>query len=139
MVTPPPSGVPFALSSLPHLEDLTIYPHITVLEVPGGIDINYRSSLPAVIELVKTSPPLQRLVLEVVFHGVKSSTLPNVDLSSMAVFANSSFTFRQTEIRMSQVLNVRKSIPAATVLSYLMGHEDLMGLYRQGVLLITGP
>jgi len=54
---------------------LTVHPHIEFLDVPGSSDNNYRSSLLALIELVKTSPPLQRLVLDFVFRGVTSSTL----------------------------------------------------------------
>ena len=54
---------------------LTVYPHIEFLDVPGSSDNNYRSSLPALIELVKTPSLLQPLVLDFVFRGVTCSTL----------------------------------------------------------------
>ena len=138
----PEPRIPLTFSAYPYLEDLTIRTEVALLcQTPDGGNYHYsNSSIPAIIELLKTARCLKHLTLDLCFHlYCDSSILGFFGWSPLIYFLSQSSSISIT-INISIGRTKRQAHRATAlrmILSSLGRYAQVRRMVKQGVLVIT--
>lgn len=125
--------IPIDISSLPHLQHLTIR---------GDVTFHYDdifsfcfSFLPAAVEILKTASSLQYLTLQIYVSNLHFATLGDVDFSPLVDLPEC----RHIEFYLHSDGSCKSPITHTEVVSTIAYHESLKELMERGVLVVHDP
>ena len=128
--------IPITLSALVHLENLTIYGTVHIKCLLAN-EWTMTTSIPAITNVLKTSPSLKRVSLSLFFIITNFQNFP-IGLANWAplvrLFSESSVSSFNLHIKTFGGVNRSE---CTTILTSLANCADLMKLVDKGVLVIT--